>query len=100
MKNEGEIPAFEPARFLADVGLGRKIVEREPKKAFFSQGDAADAIFYLQKGRAKVTVVSKKGKEATVTLLSAGDFVGEESLASIPGLRLATASAISTCTAL
>ncbi len=100
MKNKRKIPAFEPARFLANVGLGRKIVEIEPKEAFFSQGDSADSIFYLQKGRAKVTVVSKNGSEATVTLLSAGDFVGEESLASIPGLRLATASAVNTCTAL
>ncbi len=100
MKNKRKIPAFEPARFLANVGLGSKTVELEPEEAFFSQGDSADSIFYLQKGRAKVTVVSKNGKEATVTLLSAGDFVGEESLASIPGLRLATASASSTCTAL
>ncbi len=100
MKSKGKISAFEPARFLANAGLGRKIVEMEPKEALFSQGDSADSIFYLHKGRAKVTVVSKKGKEATVTLLSAGDFVGEESMASIPGLRLATASAISTCTAL
>ena len=100
MKSKGKISAFEPARFLANAGLGRKIVEMEPKEALFSQGDSADSIFYLHKGRAKVTVVSKKGKEATITLLSAGDFVGEESMASIPGLRLATASAISTCTAL
>lgn len=75
-------------------------MEFEPKETFFSQGDPANTVFYLQKGRAKLTVVSQKGKEATITLLSAGDFVGEESLASIPGLRLATASAVNTCTAL
>lgn len=92
--------AFEPAVFLANAGLGRKVVELEPKDTFFSQGDAADTVFYLQKGRAKLTVVSQNGKEATITLLSAGDFVGEESLASIPGLRLSTASAVNTCTAL
>ncbi len=57
-------------------------------------------MYYLQKGRAKVTVVSQTGKEATITLLSTGDFVGEESLAAIVGLRLATATAINTCTAL
>jgi CRP-like cAMP-binding protein len=57
-------------------------------------------VYYLQKGRAKVTVVSQRGKEATITLLSTGDFVGEESLAAIVGLRLATATAINTCTAL
>jgi len=72
----------------------------EPKATFFSQGDAADTVFYLQRGRAKLTVVSQNGKEATITLLSDGDFVGEESLASIPGLRLATASAVNSCIAL
>jgi CRP/FNR family transcriptional regulator, cyclic AMP receptor protein len=71
-----------------------------PKEAFFSQGDPADSVFYLQKGRAKVTVVSPAGKEATITLLSAGDFVGEEALAAMAGLRLATATAITACTAL
>jgi CRP-like cAMP-binding protein len=92
--------AFDSAAFLATAGLGRRIVELEPKETFFSQGDPADTVFYLQKGRAKLTVVSHSGKEATITLLSAGDFVGEESLASIPGLRLATASAVNTCSAL
>ncbi|MGD0904411.1 MAG: Crp/Fnr family transcriptional regulator [Terracidiphilus sp.] len=76
------------------------IVELQPKERFFSQGDPANTVFYLQKGRAKLTVVSHSGKEATITLLSAGDFVGEESLASIPGLRLATASAVNSCVAL
>ena len=75
-------------------------MEFEPKENFFSQGDEANTVFFLQKGRAKLTVVSQRGKEATITLLSAGDFVGEESLASIPGLRLATASAVNSCTAL
>src|SRR5208337_3564854 len=64
------------------------------------QGDEANTVFYLQSGRAKLTVVSQNGKEATITLLSVGDFVGEESLASIPGLRLATASAVNSCAAL
>ncbi len=70
------------------------------KHAFFTQGDDADAIFYLQKGRAKLTVVSKTGKEATITLLATGDFIGEESIASTAGLRMATATAITACTAL
>jgi CRP-like cAMP-binding protein len=91
---------FDSAVFLANAGLGRRIVELEPKETFFSQGDMADTVFYLQKGRAKLTVVAKNGKEATITLLSVGDFVGEESLASIPGLRLATASAVNNCSAL
>ncbi len=91
---------FDAAAFLTSAGLGRKVVELEPKETFFSQGDAADTVFYLQKGRAKLTVVSQNGKEATITLLTAGDFVGEESLASVPGQRLATASAINSCVAL
>ncbi len=93
-------PSFDCAAFLANAGLGRRIVELEPKDTFFTQGAPADTVFYLQKGRAKLTVVSQTGKEATITMLSDGDFVGEESLASIPGLRLATASAVNTCTAL
>lgn len=96
-KNNG---IFTSADFLANAGLGRKIVELAPKDTFFSQGDPADTVFYLQRGRAKLTVVSEKGKEATISLLSAGDFVGEESLAAVPGLRLATASAVNTCVAL
>ena len=91
---------FDAGAFLATAGLGRKIVQVEAKQAFFSQGNLADAIFYLQDGRAKLTVVSRNGKEATITLLSAGDFVGEESLAAVPGLRLATATAITSCAAL
>ena len=91
---------FDLAAFLATAGVGRRIVQLKPKQAFFSQGDSADSIFYLQKGRAKLTVVSQDGKEATIALLSAGDFVGEESLANVGGLHMATASAIDSCTAL
>jgi CRP-like cAMP-binding protein len=91
---------FDVAVFLAGAGVGRRIIRFAPKEAFFSQGDAADSVFYLQKGRAKVTVVSPAGKEATIALLSAGDFVGEEALAAMAGLRLATATAITACTAL
>ena len=91
---------FDVAIFLSSAGLGRKIVQLKPRQAFFSQGDPADSVFYLQKGRAKLTVVLKSGKEATITLCSAGDFVGEESLATLGGLRMATATTISACTAL
>lgn len=91
---------FDAGAFLADAGLGRKIVQLAPKQTFFTQGDPADAVFYLQKGRAKVTVVSSAGKEATIALLAAGDFVGEESLAAPAGLRLATAMATTACIAI
>jgi len=91
---------FDVAAFLATAGLGRRIIQLAPKDAFFSQGDPADSIFYLQRGRARVTVVSASGKEATIALLAGGDFVGEEALAAMAGLRLATATAITACTAL
>jgi len=91
---------FDPSVFLAQTGLGRRVVQVKPKQAFFSQGDTADCVFYLQEGRAKLTVLSNEGKEATIALLSAGEFVGEESMAGVPGLRMATATAITFCTAL
>ena len=91
---------FDIASFLTNAGLGRRIIQLAPKQTFFSQGDPADSVFYLQKGRAKVTVVSAIGKEATITLVSEGEFVGEGALAAIPGLRLSTAAAITTCSAL
>ncbi len=91
---------FDPAAFLNSAGLGRKILQVKPKRIIFSQGSQADAIFYLQKGRAKLTVVSKSGKEATITLLAAGDFIGEEAVAAVMGLHMATAVAITACTVL
>ena len=94
------IAKFDSASFLANTGLGRTIIELKPDQTFYSQGDKADSVFYLQKGRAKITVVSQRGKEATITLLSVGDFVGEGSLATIAGVRLSTATAMNTCTAL
>jgi len=97
---ELEKPEFDTAAFLASAGLGRRIIQLAPKEAFFSQGDPADSVFYLQTGRARVTVVSTAGKEATLALVSAGEFVGEGALAAVPGLRLSTATAITACTAL
>jgi len=91
---------FNVAAFLASAGLGRRIVQIPPKQAFYTQGDLADSVFYLQKGRAKITVVSQAGKEATITLVGAGEFVGEGALAAADGLRLSTATAITTCMAL
>jgi|SRR5580658_8128249 CRP/FNR family cyclic AMP-dependent transcriptional regulator len=97
---EPEKPAFDAAAFLMSAGLGRRIVQVAPKQTFFSQGDSADSVFYLQRGRAKITVVSQVGKEATIALLSEGDFVGESALVALPGLRLSTATALTDCTAL
>jgi len=91
---------FSVVEYLDSEGEGRKIVRVKAKHVFFSQGGAANSVFYLRAGRAKLTVVSKKGKEATVTLFAAGDFFGEESLASSDTLRAATASALVACTVL
>ena len=91
---------FDPTLFLAEAGLGRRIVQIKAKEPFFSQGGASDCIFYLQSGRARLTVVSKSGKEATITLLSSGEFIGEEALAGTGGQRMATATAITPCSAL
>jgi CRP/FNR family cyclic AMP-dependent transcriptional regulator len=91
---------FDPLAFLAKAGVGRKILQLKAKAVIFSQGDVADAVFYIQSGRAKLTVVSKIGKQATITLLFTGDFVGEESVAAVIGPRLASATAITSCTIL
>ena len=89
-----------PWLFSPMLASGAEIVERKPKEAFFCQGDKADSVFYLQKGRAKLTVVSHERQRGYHHVLSAGEFVGEESLAAIVGLRLATATAVNMCTAL
>jgi CRP/FNR family cyclic AMP-dependent transcriptional regulator len=96
----GRSVTFDLANFLATAGVGRRIVHLKPKEAFFSQGSSADSIFYLQTGRTKLTVVSHDGKEATIALIPAGEFVGEASLASVGALHMATASAITACAAL
>jgi CRP/FNR family transcriptional regulator, cyclic AMP receptor protein len=91
---------FDSGAFLANAGLGKRIVQVKAKSAFFTQGGAADCVYYLQSGRAKLTVVSKSGKEATITLINAGDFIGEEAIAGAVGLRMATATAITSCSAM
>jgi len=91
---------FDLATFLDEAGVGRRVVQLKPKQVFSSQGSSADSIFYLRTGRARLTVVSDDGREATIALLSAGEFIGEESLASVGGLHLATATATAVCTAL
>ncbi len=90
---------FDIATFLSKAGLGHRIIQLAPKQNFFSQGDPAESVFYLQEGRARVSVVSTVGKEATIMFVSTGEFVGEGALAAIPGLRLSTATAITPCSA-
>jgi CRP/FNR family cyclic AMP-dependent transcriptional regulator len=91
---------FDATTYLAGSGPERKTIEIEPNNTFFRQGDKAEAVFYLRRGRAKLTVVSPIGKEATITLLAAGEFFGEESLAAVVGSRLSTATAMNACEAL
>jgi len=85
---------FEIAEFLSRTGLAQKVVRLKPKEVLFSQGSPADFLFFLQSGRVKITVVSPEGKEATITILSAGEFVGEEALVSVGGLHMSTAIAV------
>lgn len=70
-------PSFDPKSFLAKVGEGRSIDRYRKGQIVFSQGDPADAVFFIQKGKAKVTVVSEQGKEAVVAILGPGHFFGE-----------------------
>jgi CRP/FNR family cyclic AMP-dependent transcriptional regulator len=97
---EPQKATFDAHAFLAEAGLGRRIVQLKAKQTFFTQGGPVDALFYLQRGRAKLTVVSREGKEAAIALLSPGDFIGEESLAAVGGGHMTTATAITACKAL
>jgi CRP/FNR family cyclic AMP-dependent transcriptional regulator len=90
---------FDPLAFLAKSG-GTKGLSAKGKAVIFSRGDEANAVFYIQSGRAKLTVVSKGGKQATITLLSGRDFVGEESVTAVAGPRLAAGTAITACSVL
>jgi CRP/FNR family transcriptional regulator, cyclic AMP receptor protein len=91
-KNRG----FDPYTFLATIGEGRKILTVARKQTIFTQGDVADAVFYVQKGKVRLTVVSKTGKEATIGILGEGKFFGEGSLAG-QVLRMGSAAALADC---
>ncbi len=87
---------FDPRKFLATIGEGRRVVAFPKKQTIFMQGDAADAVFYIQEGKVRLTVVSKIGREATLGILGAGDFFGEGGLAGQP-LRMGSATAMTDC---
>ena len=93
-----EAPRFDPEVFLEQAGVGRTLVDLKKNQVLFSQGDAADAVFYIKKGNVKLTVVSERGKEATVALLESGNFVGESCIAAAERLRMVTATALTRCT--
>jgi CRP/FNR family cyclic AMP-dependent transcriptional regulator len=88
---------FDTSVFVSTSGAGRRKLRLKAAQVFFSQGSEADCVFYLHTGRGKLTVVSERGEEATVTLLAAGDFFGEESMAGVDMVRTATAAAVSVC---
>lgn len=90
--------AFDPANFLAKAGSGRRIVEVKNKQTIFAQGEPADSVFYIQKGRVKLSVLSARGKEAVLALLNPGEFLGEDSIPAPNTLRVATATAVTACT--
>ena len=88
--------SFDVTEFLDCIGQGRKIVRVQKKKEVYAQGDACDAVFYIKKGKIKLTVVSKVGKEATIAILNPADFFGEGCLAGQP-LRMSSATAMTDC---
>jgi CRP/FNR family transcriptional regulator, cyclic AMP receptor protein len=87
---------FDPRKFLATIGEGRRVVAFPKKQTIFSQGEAADAVFYIQEGKVRLTVVSDAGKEATLGILNVGEFFGEGGLAGQP-LRMGSATAMTDC---
>jgi CRP/FNR family cyclic AMP-dependent transcriptional regulator len=87
---------FDPREFLATIGTGRKVVTFPQKQTIFTQGEAADTVFYIQGGKVRLTVVSKIGKEATLAILSEGEFFGEGGLAGQP-FRMGSATAMTDC---
>jgi CRP/FNR family cyclic AMP-dependent transcriptional regulator len=95
-KNNDE---FDPSTFLATISAGRKFVLLPKKQRIYTQGDNADAVFYIQTGKVKLTVVSKTGKEATIGILGERDFFGEGSLAA-QALRMGSATALTDCAVL
>lgn len=94
-----KVVPFDPETFLSKVGEGRSIAEYRKGQVVFAQGDKADAVFYLRKGRIKLTVISNQGKEAVVAILGENEFFGEGCLVAQP-LRMATATALTPCSIL
>ena len=88
---------FDPKTFLSTIDGGRKVATFAEKKMIFAQGDSSDAVFYIQKGKVKLSVVSESGREATIGILNEGSFFGESCLTGQP-LRLCSATAMSDCT--
>ena len=95
-KKKKTISPFNSSDFLAKAGIGRTLSNYRKNQKIFSQGDSADAVFYIQKGKAKITIISGLGKEAVVAILGKDEFFGEGCLSGQP-LRIATAVAMADC---
>jgi CRP/FNR family cyclic AMP-dependent transcriptional regulator len=96
MSPSKRLRAFSPEHFLATIGEGRTILSFQKKQIIVAQGDACDAVFYIQRGKVRLAVVNKAGKEAIIGILGEGDFFGEGCLTGQP-LRMASATALSDC---
>jgi CRP/FNR family cyclic AMP-dependent transcriptional regulator len=96
IKRKQKIPPFDPKAFLSKITGGHTVSHYRKDEIVFAQGQLADSVFYVHKGKAKITVLSEQGKEAVVALLAVGDFFGEGCLAAQPR-RMATASAMTDC---
>jgi CRP/FNR family transcriptional regulator, cyclic AMP receptor protein len=97
IKKVKAIQGFDPKPFLASVGAGKSVVKYQRNQPIFRQGDAADAVFYIQQGKVQITVVSEQGKEGVIAIQEPGEFFGEGCMAG-QLLHLATASAMADCT--
>lgn len=95
--NEGKPPQFDARLFLTTVGSGRSTTKYRPQASIFIQGDPADAVFFIEKGKVQLTVISDQGKEGVIAMPSAGEFFGEGCLAGQP-LHIASATAMSSST--
>jgi CRP/FNR family cyclic AMP-dependent transcriptional regulator len=91
-----KLKQFDPKTFLSTIDRGRKVLAFPKQQTIFAQGDASDAVFYIQEGKVKLTVVAKNGKEATIGILTEGGFFGEGCLTGQP-LRLSSATAMTDC---
>lgn len=93
-KNVFAPASFDAKEFLREAGVGRTVVNLRKKQTLFAQGDAADAVYYIEKGTVRLTVVSTSGKEATLALLDAGNFLGEACVSAAERIRTVTAKAL------
>jgi CRP-like cAMP-binding protein len=91
---------FDPHEYLTKGGFGKTILQVRKNEGIFSQGEPGDTVFYVQKGKVKLTVVSPTGKEATIAILGAGHFLGEECITSDQPMRTCSSKALTPCTLL